>query len=58
MATGAREPRDVFGYQELLTHADAVVTRAVVRAVVAATSTPDSTPPMRCYREAFGTAFA
>jgi len=58
LATCAREPRDVFGYQELLTHADAVVTRAVTRAVVAATSTPASVPPMRSYREAFATAFA
>lgn len=57
MATCAREARDVFGYQELLTHADAVVTRAVTRAVVAATSTPTSTPPMRAYRDAFPTAF-
>lgn len=58
MATCAREPRDLFGYQELLTHADAVVTRAVVRAVVAATSTHASTPPMRAYRDAFPTAFS
>ncbi|WP_110206297.1 P1 family peptidase [Nocardioides daejeonensis] len=58
MATCAREPRDVFGFQELLTCADDVVTRSVVRAVLAATSTPESTPPLRSYREAFPSAFA
>ena len=57
-ATCAREPRDVFGFQELLTHTDSVVTRSVVRAVVAAESTPGSTPPMRSYREAFASALA
>ncbi|MFS3128192.1 P1 family peptidase [Nocardioides sp. Bht2] len=56
LATCARPARDVFGFQELLSIADDVVTRAVARAMLAATSTPGSTPPLRSYRDAFPSA--
>ncbi|KRF14339.1 hydrolase [Nocardioides sp. Soil796] len=52
LATGAREPVDVFAFQDLLTAAGDCVTRAVGRAVLAA----ESAGGMRSYREAFPSA--
>jgi L-aminopeptidase/D-esterase-like protein len=58
LATGRREAPDILGFQELVTAAGDVFSRAVVRGLLAATTVQTADGPLRSYRDMFPSAFA